>query len=156
METLGNTSLLDRKKIGYFAASKIASLSVLPTLDWGVEVAKHEDVAIVSGFHSKMEREVLDFLLRGKCGIICVLARSIYKKIPDIYREAYNSGRVLFIAPFKTSATMTSRLLCQQRNEYVASISNELVFSSLSPDSSLYPLYSTMITHKSTCCILGK
>lgn len=140
METLGNISLLDGKKIGYFASSKIATLSVLPTLDWATEVAQREDVAIVSGFHSKMEREVLDFLLRGRCGIVCVLARSIYKKIPDKFREAYNSGRVLFISPFETSATRTSRHLCQQRNEYVASISDELVFSSLTPDSSLYAL----------------
>lgn len=140
METLGNTSLLDRKKIGYFASSKIATLSVLPTLDWAAEIANSEDVAIVSGFHSKMEREVLDFLLRGKCGIICVLARSIYKKIPDKFREAFNAGRILFITPFKTSATMTSRHLCGKRNEYVASISDELVFSSISPESSLFSL----------------
>lgn len=140
MEALGNTSLLDRKKIGYFASSKIATLSVLPTLDWAAEVAQCEEVAIVSGFHSKMEREVLYFLLRGKCGIVCVLARSIYKKIPDKFSEAYNSGRVLFIAPFNTSATMTSRHLCGKRNEYVASISDELIFSSLTPNSSLYSL----------------
>jgi len=138
METLGNISLLDRKKIGYFASSKIATLSVLPTLDWAAEVANSEDVAIVSGYHSEMEREALDFLLRGKCGIVCVLARSIYKKIPEKFCEAYNSGRVLFIAPFKTSATRTSRLLCQQRNEYVASISDELIFSSINVGSSLH------------------
>lgn len=146
METLGNISLLDRKKIGYFASSKIATLSVLPTLDWAAEVATREDVAIVSGFHSKMEREVLDFLLRGKCGIVCVLARSIYKKIPDKFREAYNSGRVLFISPFETSAYRASRHLCLQRNEYVVSISDELVFTSLTPDSSLYPLSATIKT----------
>lgn len=148
METLGNTSLLDRKKIGYFASSKISSLSVLPMLDWAAEMASRQDVAIVSGFHSKMEREVLDFLLRGKCGIVCVLARSIYKKIPKKYREAYNAGRVLFIVPFKTSTTMTSRHLCQQRNEYVTSISDEFVFSSLTPDSSLYHIswHSNLIT----------
>ena len=140
MECIGNLRVLDWYRIGYFASNNIASLSVLPTLDWVAEVSKREDVAIVSGFHSKMEREVLDFLLRGKCGIVCVLARSIYKKIPDKFREAYNSGRILFIAPFKTSATRTSRHLCQQRNEYVASISDELVFSSLTPDSSLYQL----------------
>ena len=140
METLGNTSLLDRKKIGYFASGTIASQNVLPTLDWAVEVAKRKDVSIVSGFHSKMEREILDFLLRGKCGVICVLARSIYKKIPVRFHEAYDTGRVLFISPCKTSAVMTSRPLCQQRNKYVASICDELVFSSLSPESSLYPL----------------
>lgn len=148
METLGNTSLLDRKKIGYFASSKIATMSVLPTLDWAAEVAQRNDVAIVSGFHSKMEREVLDFLLRGKCGIVCVLARSIYKKIPYKFREAYNAGRVLFIDPFKTSATMTSRHLCGRRNEYVASISDELVFSSMNPQSSLCCLYNIKGTIK--------
>lgn len=140
METLGDASLLVRKKIGYFASGTIASQSVLPTLDWAAEVAKRDDVAVVSGFHSKMEREVLDFLLKGRCSIICVLARSIYKKVPSRFREAYDAGRVLFISPCKTSAIMTSRHLCQQRNEYVASISDELVFSSLTPESSLYPL----------------
>lgn len=143
METLGNISLLDRKKIGFFASSKIATLSVLPTLDWTAEVASREDVAIVSGFHSKMEREVLDFLLRGKCGIICVLARPIYKNVPSKFQEAYNSGRVLFISPYKTSSTMTSRLLCQRCNEYVASISDKRVFSSLSANSSLCRLVTT-------------
>ncbi len=133
METLGNISLLDCKKIGYFASGTMAYLPALPTLDWAAEVAKREDVASVSGFHSKMERKVLDFLLRGKCGIICVLAQSIYKKIPDKYLEAYNSGRDLFITPFKTSSTMINRHLYQQRNEYVATISDELVFSSLTP-----------------------
>ena len=140
METLGNTSLLDRKKIGYFASGTIASQSILPTLDWAAEVAKRDEVAIVSGFHSKMEREVLDFLLRGRCGIICVLARSIYKKVPSRFREAYDAGRVLFISPYRTSATMASRYLCRQRNEYVASICDELVFTSLTQESSLYPL----------------
>lgn len=146
METLGNKSLLDRKKIGYLASNKIASLSVLPTLDWAAEVSQREDVAIVSGFHSKMEREVLDYLLRGKCGIICALARSMYRRIPDIFREAYNAGRVLFISPCKTSALRTSRHLCQQRNRFVASISDELVFSSITSDSSLYPLSLTRKT----------
>lgn len=140
MESIGNLILLDWYCIGYFASSKIAALSVLPTLDWVAEIAKRDDVAIVSGFNSKMERVVLDFLLRGKCGIICVLARSMYKKIPDKFREAYDAGRVLFISPFKTSATRSSRHLCQQCNKYAASISDELVFSSLTPQSSLYPL----------------
>lgn len=149
METMGDRSLIDRKKIGYFAAGRIAALSVLPTLDWATEVAKRDDVAIVSGFHSKMEREVLDFLLRGKCGIICVLARSMYKKIPDKFRAAYDAGRVLFISPLKTSATRSSRHLCLQRNEYVASISDELVFSSLTPESSLYPFATNILSSKS-------
>lgn len=148
METLGNTSLLDRKKIGYFASGTIVSLSVLPTLDWAVEVAKHDDVAIVSGFHSKMEREVLDILLKGRCGIICVLARPIYKVIPDKYHNAFAQNRVLFISHNTAKSTMTSRRLCQKHNEYIAFISDELVFSSLTPKSSLYPLFKMAVNAK--------
>ena len=140
METLGNISMLERKKIGYFAAGKIASLSVFPTLDWAMEVAKRDEVAIVSGYHSTMEREVLDILLKGRCGIICVLARPIYKVVPGKFRVAYAHDRILFISHNTYSSTMTSRALCQRRNEYVASISDELVFSSLTTESSLYPL----------------
>lgn len=147
METLGNDLLLARTKIGYFASSKIASLSVLPTLDWATDVAKRDDVSIVSGFHSRLEREVLDILLRGRCGIICVLARPIYKVIPAKYCDAFADGRVLFISHNSSKSTMTSRRLCRLRNEYIASICDEIVFSSLSPDSSLYRISAS----KSAC-----
>ncbi len=150
MESLGNLGLLDKHRIGFLAGSKIASLSVIPTLDWAIETSKHEDVSIVSGFHSQMEREVLDFLLKGKCGIICVLARSIYKKVPPKFREAYNAGRVLFISPFQTNAIRADRQVCQHRNEYVASLSDQLVFSSLTPESSLYPLFTI---HPHSMCL---
>lgn len=137
MESIGNTLLLNRRKIGFLAGRKISPLSVLPTLDWASVVASGEDIVIVSGFHSKMEREVLEILLKGRSGIICVLARPIYKVIPAKFRDAYAEDRVLFISQNSTKSTMTSRHLCQKRNEYIASISDELVFSSLTPDSSL-------------------
>lgn len=144
MKTLGNTELMKLRKVGYFASSKIATLSVLPTLDWAAEIAKREDVAIVSGFHSKMEREVLDYLLRGRCGIICVLARSIYQQIPAKYREAYNQNRVLFITEIVSpNITMVSKNQATKRNHLVASLANEIVVSSLTDESSLFSIIQT-------------
>lgn len=125
-------------KIGYFASSKIAPLSVLPTLDWAVEIAKREDIAVVSGFHSKMEREVLDYLIKGRCGIIMVLARSIYRKVPSKLKEAFNQNRVLFISDDSMhNVIMTGKDNALKRNRLVAQFANELVFSSLTPESSL-------------------
>lgn len=141
MSILGNRKILNCYKIGYFASSKISSLSVLPTLDWAAEIAKREDVAIVSGFHSKMEREVLDYLLRGRCGIICVLARSIYHKIPTKFIEAFDNYRILFISDEKSdNVIMTGKHSALKRNKLVASLSDEIVVSSLTPESSLYPI----------------
>ncbi|MBD5339296.1 MAG: hypothetical protein HDR98_09310 [Bacteroides sp.] len=60
--------------------------------------------------------------------------------IPDKFRDAYAQDRILFISHNTSKSTMTSRHLCQKRNDYIASISDELVFSSLTPESSLYPI----------------
>lgn len=125
---LGNSSLLNLHKIGFLASRRISTLSVLPTLDWAAETAKCVDVAVVSGFHSRLERDVLKFLLRGRCGIIIVLARGIYKTIPEQYREAYSANRVLFISNEKPTVTRTSELTCHRRNDYVRSISDDLKF----------------------------
>lgn len=135
----GQYILTEPKKDRIFRV-KQDSLFRCSLLDWATEIAKREDVAIVSGFHSRTEREVLEFLLNGKCGIICVLARSIYKRCPEIYRKAFDANRVLFISPINTTSYRSSRDTCQQRNEYIASISDQLVFSSLTTESSLYPI----------------
>ena len=143
MKKIGNTELMNLHKVGYFAASKIASLSVLPTLDWATEIAKRDDVVIISGFHSKLEREVLNYLLKGKCGIICVLARGIYKQIPAKYKEAFHNNRILFISLESDKTLNYGREQTAKRNEFIASTSDELVFSSVTHESSLYNLTQT-------------
>lgn len=135
MESIGNISLIDRRKIGFLAGSKITPLSVFPTLDWASEIATREDVAVVSGFHSQLERQVLDLLLKGKCGIICVLARSLYSKVPVEYKLAFDCGRVLFITEEKQSRA-TKESSCR-RNQLVANLCKEIVVPRPSPYSSL-------------------
>lgn len=141
METYGNTSLLDRRKVGFLAGSKIAALSVFPTLNWAAEVAARDDVSIISGFHSQLERQVLDFLLRGRCGIICVLARSLYAKIPSEFRTAYTDGRVLFVSEERQNRS--SKKSAYRRNQLVANLSDELVVPKISSDSSLFRIISS-------------
>ncbi|MDE6331788.1 MAG: hypothetical protein K2L80_04225, partial [Muribaculaceae bacterium] len=128
------------RKIGVFAGQKVSSLSVLPTLDWAAEIARREDVAVVSGFHSLLERKVLEFLLRGRCGIIYVQARRLYKRPEEPYIEAFNAGRVLFVSNEPDTAIRASRATCLRRNQYVADIADELVFTSVSHESSIYDL----------------
>ena len=50
--------------------------------DWATEQRK-SDNCVMSGFHSKIEKDVLHFLLKGKQPLILVLGRSLYKKIPE-------------------------------------------------------------------------
>ncbi|MCC8071790.1 MAG: hypothetical protein LIO90_08340 [Bacteroidales bacterium] len=138
---LGNQELLSRELVGFFASRHVAPGSVLPTLDWAREVAPREDVAIVSGFQSAMEREVLEVALRrGLCGVIVVLNRSIYRQPPAQWAAAFAAGRVLFISLQGATVRMPSKENAQRRNAFIASLATSLVFCSVGPTSSLYPL----------------
>ncbi|MCM1491487.1 MAG: hypothetical protein NC095_11795 [Muribaculum sp.] len=132
--------LLQRKKVAFFASSKTASLSVLPTLDWATEIARREDMTVCSGFQSPLEKRILPYLLRGRCGIIIALSRGIYKQIPEQYQEAYKADRILFVSQQKKTVKRRGKIGGDQRNRYLAAIADELVFASVSPESSLYKL----------------
>lgn len=127
METFGNTELLKMRKVGFLASRKISSISILPTLDWATEVSKREDIAIVSGFHSKMERNVLEILLKGQCGIIIVLARGMYRKLPKQYEEAMSQNRLLIISNEKDNVKRVSEQTAHKRNEFVREIADEMM-----------------------------
>ena len=124
---LGNKELLKQKKVGFLASRNISSLSILPTLDWATEVSKREDNAIVSGFHSKMERNVLEILLKGQCGIIIVLARGMYRKLSKQYEEAMSQNRLLIISNEKDNVKRVSEQTAHKRNEYVREIADEMM-----------------------------
>lgn len=123
---LGNKQLLDRLKVGFLASRKIPTSAILSTLDWAVEISKRTDVAMVSGFHSRLEKDVLKFLLQGKCGIIVVLARGMYRKLPIIYDAAMKENRLLIISLEKETVTRVSERTAHKRNKYVEKLSDEL------------------------------
>ena len=123
---LGNKQLLNLHKIGFIASRHASTLDVIPTLDWAVEISKSTDVAVVSGFQSPLEKDVLKFLLRGACPIIIVLARRMYRKLPDALQTPMDQQRLLIISNESDNTTRVSEITAHKRNEYVISISDEM------------------------------
>ncbi|MCD8297537.1 MAG: hypothetical protein LUC88_08190 [Prevotella sp.] len=146
IESVGNSNLLSKHKIGFLAPSHVAPLSVLPTLDWAISVAAREDVAVMSGFSSQTERDVLSFLAKGKCGIILVLGRRHYKKHPKEWEALLPTNRLLIISTSPT--TRQSKQTAFLRNQYICQQSDEIVMPSVPLEtSSLFPLYHTFKPH---------
>ena len=123
---LGNKQLLNLHKIGFIASRHASTLDVIPTLDWAVEISKSTDVAVVSGFQSPLEKDVLNFLLRGVCPIIIVLARGMYRKLPEALQTPMDQQRLLIISNESDNTTRVSEITAHKRNEYVISISDEM------------------------------
>src|SRR3990170_4088734 len=97
--TLGNRGILDHKKIGMRCSIKCPGSVILRTYDLMRDLRK-EDVTLISGFHSPMERECLNILLRGTCGVVVCPARSLPKRIPSDFKKPLDSGRMLLLSAF--------------------------------------------------------
>lgn len=139
MTSLGNTKLLTTQITGFLCSRTVASKAILPCLDWAIEIAKDENATIMSTFHSPVEKEVLTFLLQGKCNIILVLARSLYKTIPQELKPALDSNRLLIIST--CDQPRISKDSAMRANQYICDHSSTLVFGFISPDSRLEMMY---------------
>ena len=123
---LGNKQLLNLHKIGFIASRHASTIDVIPTLDWAAELSRRVDVAVVSGYQSPLEKDVLKFLLRGVCPIIIVLARGMYRKLPEPLQSPMDQQRILVISNEPDTITRVSEITAHKRNEYVKSISDEM------------------------------
>ena len=135
MEYLGNKELLKQHKTAFLASSTIPPDMVLECYDWAT--AKHEG-CVVSGFSSKMEQDVLHFLLKAKCPVILVLARQMYKVIPEELKEAMEEGRLLIVSV--SNAVRQSKATAHARNKYICEIADQILFVGVDEKSSLYCL----------------
>lgn len=148
MEYLGNKGLLKLKKTAFLASSTIPTEMVLKCYDWAT--SEHEG-CVISGFSSKLEKDVLHFLLKAKCPIIMVLARKMYKVIQEELKEPLEQGRLLIISTSNDSRQ--SKATAFARNKYVCEISDYIFFVGVTQSSSLFPFTEEFKT-KVNCTLL--
>ncbi len=93
---------------------------------------------VISGFHSPLEQQCLDILLRGKQPIVMALARGLGNlRLPAAQRKALDDGRLTIISPFPETKKRATADLARQRNRFVASLAEEVVFAFIAPGGSL-------------------
>ena len=138
MEYLGNLDLLDHSKTAFLASSTIPTDMVLRCYDWAQQASRGSE-CIVSGFSSHLEKRVLHFLIRGTCPIILVLARHMYKRVPDELQSLLDSGRLLIIST--TKATRQSRTTAYARNLYICELVDKIIMVGVNEGSSLASLH---------------
>ena len=136
IEYLGNKDLLNENKAGFLASSTIPPDMVLKCYDWAT--AKHEG-CVVSGFSSRLEQDVLHFLIASKQPVIMVLARQMYKQMPQELQSLIDENRLLIISV--SNSPRQSKATAFERNKYICEIAEQILFVGVTEKSSLYPLY---------------
>ena len=94
MSSLGNTDLLERHLVAFFASRSVTPEAESRCIAWAESICKTDSV-VISGFHSPLEKKILNVLLEHKHPVILFLGRAMYKRIPAEYQEAIDEGRML-------------------------------------------------------------
>ena len=125
---IGDLGRLDRPLLGFFCSARCPGDVILRTYDVALAL-REAGVPVIGGFHSPMERECLDLLLRGKQPIVMCPARSIQRmRIPTTWRPALEQKRLLIISPFEARHRRATAELAEQRNRFVVALALELRF----------------------------
>ena len=151
MDLSGNKDLLDRPLVAFFASRNAPPEALELATRWAHEIAKTNKV-VISGFHSPIERAVLDILLAHGCSVVVTLGRSLYRKIPAHLQTAYDENRLLFVS-FR-NYSRHSYCNSQIRNWATANLADELVFAPFDDMSQLSSLHFTYSTGSTPCLIL--
>ena len=132
LSALGNLDLLALPKTALFCSARCPGDVILRAYD---QAAKWRDAGrcIISGFHSPVEKECLQILLRGSQPIIICPARSLPQCVPPEWKNPLAAGRLLILSRFNKSERRVTSELAARRNGFVAALADEVWFAHITP-----------------------
>lgn len=123
---LGNTELLKLYKTAFLCSREISASVVLKCYDWAIE-QREKGNCIISGFHSKIEKDVFHYLLVGTQPVIMALARGMKEKIEPKLKVSIDTKRLLIVSPFENSVKRVSAETAEKRNRFMLELADEVV-----------------------------
>ena len=136
----GSPAPLRSPLIALFCSKEAPGATILKTFD---QAAAWRDAGrcVISGFHSPLEQECLEILLRGTQPIVMALARGFSApRLPPAQRKALDDGRLTILSPFGASETRATADLAHTRNRIIAALADEATFAYITPGGSLSKL----------------
>ena len=129
---LGNLDPLRHKTLAFFCSVKCPGGLILKTYDLAQNL-RDQNVAVIGGFHSPMERECLTILLRGSQPVIVCPARNIATRIPPEYKQPLEQGRLLILSSFSGKQRRVTEETSVQRNRFVAALADAVLVAYAEP-----------------------
>ena len=119
---IGDPGILSHHLLALFCSVKCPGEAIVRTYDLA-RALRDAGIPIIGGFHSPMEQECLDFLLRGKQPVVIFPARGIQgMRIPATWQEPLREGRLLIMSPFPANYRRPTAMLAERRNRLIGSL----------------------------------
>ncbi len=131
---LGNAAILNQPLLALFCSVKCPGDLILQTYDLA-RALRDAGTAVISGFHTPMERECLDLLLRGTQPVVICPARGIGRmRLPTPWKIPIAEGRLLVASPFPPDHRRPTIDLAHRRNAFVAHLAAEVLVTYAHPN----------------------
>ena len=120
---LGDVAILQRPLLGFFCSVKCPGDLILRTYDLA-RALRDAGVPAISGFHTLIEKDCLDLLLRGSQPVVICPARGIQNmRLAKDLKANIGKGRVLVLSPFEGQIKRPTAQISERRNQFVGALS---------------------------------
>jgi broad specificity phosphatase PhoE len=125
---IGNAELLDRPLTAFFASRTCPGVAIRAAIDWAVVEAR-AGRTIISGFHSPLERSVLEVILAAHgCAVVALARDATRARVPAPWREAAGQGEIAIVSVAPNMPHLTEDL-ASTRNDWVTNLASLIVIA---------------------------
>ena len=134
-------------KTAFLCSRRCPAEIVLKSLDWAKHM-KDKGECVISCFHSRIEKNVFEILLKGKQPLILMLARGMKKRWPNEIRKAVEQERLLVVSPFAESVKNITTETANSRNQIMIDLADEIFLAYTDKNGNLDKLLITVKDNK--------
>lgn len=132
---LGDAQILESETTAFFCSTQCSGAAILRSFETARRW-RDQKQTIIGGFHSPIEKEVFQILLKGNGKIVVCPARSLEKMcLPADWENALAQNRLLILSTL-TEKPRQSRDLAIQRNRFVAHLADRILVAHHAPGGS--------------------
>lgn len=132
----GNPHLLEAPLTAFFASRQSPGFAIRAGMDWALRRGRDRR-PVISGFHSPLERSVLELLLEAGSPVVAVLARSVESaRVPVGWKHAIEHGHLTIVSVMDGLPQLTERRAAV-RNDLAAQLAVRIDIAHASPDGAL-------------------
>jgi len=131
--SLGDSRILNGQKLAIFCSVKCPGNPIVQAYDFA-RTLRDRGTTVIGGFQSPIEKDCLELLLRGSQPVIICPARSLDGvRLPAMWKTAIQQRRLLLLSSFDKSIRRPTAELSEKRNEFIATLADQVLFIYANP-----------------------
>lgn len=141
----GNAALLQTPLDALLCSNACPGAKIIEAMDLA-QRWRAENRAVISGFHTAVEKECLRIFLRGPQPLVICPARGLDPfQLPDDWQPKFQRNELLVVTLFSSSVRRQTKETAEARNQLVVDLSNSVTVIYASPGGRLHHLVAARV-----------